>query len=190
MNRPLETHFIRWINVNLRFTSACLNRSFSCVFLAECCKRVRICFDSHSLWIPKQISDFQNDFCVRVYALDRTVQYASDSLGSGFRDDMRRDLDEVRMLPWFLFGDSNRFFDSWPWIFVGKLASIFSSSLLIRILWNPSPLLLLLLLNLLAVIVLSSSLLVMNSVLELQRARLNDEDSSLNLWELTLIPWL
>jgi len=45
----------------------------------------------------------------------------------------------------------------------------------------------LLLLNLLAVIVLDSLPLVMNSVLELQQARLNDEDSPLlNLWELEI----
>ena len=55
-------------------------------------------------------------------------------------------LDGIRVLPGFLFGDANRLFDSWLWIFVGKLVSIFSSSLLIRILWNPSPLLLFLLL--------------------------------------------
>jgi len=43
-----------------------------------------------------------------------------------------------------------------------------------------------------SVIVLSSSLSVMNSMLDLQRKRLNDEDSTLNLWELTRIPliWL
>ena len=113
-----------WI---LSFTSVCLNRSFSCVFLAENVVNVwgfasihtRCEFRSKSLI-------FKTIFCVRVWALDRTVQSALDSRCPGFRGDIRRDLDEVKVLPWFLFGDSNRSFDSWPWISSGKPVSLLS----------------------------------------------------------------
>ena len=136
---PTRKHKLNRLNdVNLRFSSQSVRTvRFLCFFDCNCYGCMRNCFDSHSLWISKRFSNFQNDFCVRVCVLDRTVQEHLGFTSFWFLLLWMKRLDGIRVLPGFLFGDSNRLFDSWPWIFVGKLVSIFSSSFLIRILWNP-----------------------------------------------------